>query len=1620
LSRRRRAPKRSSEEVIDRSRLTTYVEPGGRLLHHFTFRAWNWRDRTLPVRLPRPAKVLAVKAYGRWVSVPARARTDRGTVLGLPVAAGTVIHPFEILYATRAEASTRTPWSRLEAPAPALPVAPVLFRRTWRLPPGVLPLARGGLRRLPGPASDSPFTGLKQLLQGKNSREERAREEQRQRLARAASALTRGGRPRGRLGEALERLAFNLHAERTGLVLDVEALRAAGLNPDSPWHAPSAGAPPWEGWGLVYVPIEAAPLLTTPSAWESWQAASGEAVSRAVLEAVVYGHDCSGRFWSAVNWLRTGPGGPLGDASPKHRTIPASLLPENVNPMAYQEWTAWEPLAGTEKEGELWVVDQGGVSVLGMSLVVVLFLATLLLRGRLSARWRYRLLLVWEGFFGLALFWLPEGLRNLALGPVLAGACLAICWYLWSTASSAWRAPDGEKGRTGEGVKRGSSLSSLLPLSLFPLLLVLIAPGRAAAPAPFPVLLVPGPARAPTKRTALVSPLLLKRLEELARRSPERLSGAVPLSAKYRGKVDGRFARFDADIQVYCFGKTTTLTLPLGDVVLEPRGDFGEPALLQGTKVHPVALPRGQTGYSFALRVKEAGLYRLEIRFSVRVKESGEDRGVRFQVPKLALNQLQLELPAGATGVTEETCLGAQGTSGKQFLVAVGPVGQVRVRWWQPPLLISRAAVKVKEMYLWNLRQPDSSLVGVLHYTISDGAVDHLLLDLPKGVEVRGVEVRRFPPVADNDSVPPLLNKGWQFVKNDPKAEPRKPPFGRRLRVQFHTPVTGQVQMILELVPRLSAGPTALRLSLPTPLQARLLPGLLAYRKGLREVTERDHQNIGVTSIEVNNFARAWRKAVPAAKDPGPPTRAYSFERKQPQGAVLWLGLQPPAVHAAQTVCWRVGRRFADLEAFAVLTCRTASLLLVEWDVPGVTVAEVSGPQVRHWTRTGSRVQVWLKKPCSAAALELRGWLPLPPLVFRSPRGQKRVGFPCLRLLHVTAPETELGFVAEDGLALELALLRNLTPQPARARAGRLAGATLTYSTVLPAYEIALRVRPSRVEVRVQTRAEVRSGEVVFTTRLDYQVTRGDFRHLRLRLRNWPGEKVHVRGQGGLKVEDRGLRTENRAVLDPRSSILDIKVPPRADGRYSLILTARVPVETMTTIPMPDVRDESPGRAWGGIVSQGRWLVVAGNDLAAEESRGLLPVAGSPVRRWKVQRDPWRLRLRPRPRAGPSRVHLLLAEQRAAVVDGRRWLHEGVFWVFVEKGSELRLDLPAGATALATTVNGVGTVGRQPRPDQLWLALPRGKGTQVVRVCWSYPPGLETLTRPNLARPQLPGEVFGGDRVPTLCTILVPDGYRANVRSGRDFPARWASAAGQDLRRAQAQARMSRLLVPQLRGGGKLLAAQLLTAQERFYWYCRQARYGLGLPEREVGDTGPGNQPLEDWRKGLLADNRKFMRESGLDLVRARARKRARGSYHLPSSGPAGEEIRAATMPALQLPSAGTLTAWVVDDPRKPLRLHLSSERAWQDRRLLAASGLLLAGLLLAWLLSSLPRLVAALQTTWPEQLVLLGWLVWRTPNLRDFPLAALVLMGLGGGARLFLVGRWLVGLFLRTKPAQT
>src|SRR5205807_2362989 len=74
-----------------------------------------------------------------WLAQPLPvAAAEDASVIELPVTGGQDLHFFKIIYASSAVPGTI--WTRLEAPAPVLPVQVRAFRRTWCLPPGQAPL----------------------------------------------------------------------------------------------------------------------------------------------------------------------------------------------------------------------------------------------------------------------------------------------------------------------------------------------------------------------------------------------------------------------------------------------------------------------------------------------------------------------------------------------------------------------------------------------------------------------------------------------------------------------------------------------------------------------------------------------------------------------------------------------------------------------------------------------------------------------------------------------------------------------------------------------------------------------------------------------------------------------------------------------------------------------------------------------------------------------------------------------------------------------------------------------------------------------------------------------------------------------------------------------------------------------------------------------------------------------------------------------------------------------------------------------------------------------------------------------------------------------------------------
>jgi hypothetical protein len=372
---------------------------------------------------------------------------------------------------------------------------------------------------------------------------------------------------------------------------------------------------------------------------------------------------------------------------------------------------------------------------------------------------------------------------------------------------------------------------------------------------------------------------------------------------------------------------------------------------------------------------------------------------------------------------------------------------------------------------------------------------------------------------------------------------------------------------------------------------------------------------------------------------------------------------------------------------------------------------------------------------------------------------------------------------------------------------------------------------------------------------------------------------------------------------------------------------------------------------------------------------------------WSVQGDPWGLRLLPLVRpTEQAPVQVFLTEQSSAVVDGRRWLHEADLWFHHPASADLSIRLPEGVRVLAVAVDGAAATPLQTAAGRLLLRLPAGPGTRWVRLRWMYEDDQDDRggaapplrTQPRLQRPVLEGAANG----PVVWTVYAPPGHEVQPGAG----AVALSAASVELRRADAQYRVSRALVEAAPEHGRFPPDALDAAQRRFYESCRYAALGLG----SSADLGPKGQPLADWLQELQEQNRRLARAHGFEALRTQA-----------------EQARTNTPEqAWGRPTArhGVPTHWGADSPEAPPQLQLAPVRGDSPRRAVAVSLLLGVLLLSVWVLAQFPGILAWCRAFWPEQMALLGLLGWQAlgPNL-----AVIFLLALGLSARIVYLIQW-------------
>jgi hypothetical protein len=1595
--------------VVDRAALTTYVERSGRLVHLLRFHLGNWRQRLVPLRLPAGAQLLAARLDGRWIArIAPSAVAESGDLVELPVSqageserprtqrADTNWHTYEIVYAT-AVPSWRV-WTDLPPPPPILPVAPLTFLRTWRLPQGVVPLYEHCYRCLPSALGEnSPEEGLPFPLEAawptalRGTTNSEWEDTQRRHVREAGTALSKGLEGKSvPLGEVIERLAFE-HLSAEALVLDGEALRQAGLNAGSlPIALADRAAPPWEAFGLVYVPCQPAPVLTTRRAVEDWYGAArlarrsartgappvSPSIVAAVDEAAAHGHDASCRFRVAAEWLHASDGAAR---APDDAT--AGVLQTMLGELHAEYWTEWEAVAGAEGDGRLVVVRHDALPGIGLAAAALACLGFWLLpeRARLGA------LLAWLALGGLAYFWLLAPLRVLGWWPLLGGLAVALAWYLASAArrQKLDREPKPTPGPAPAAVPLVSGGLLLLALAwswACPAGLL-----RAEEPEEQIVFLVREADG--DKFVVLAPPELLDRLKAQSQRADTPTNGAVLVSAEYEGKVAGDVAELKAEFQVYYAGEGSTLLhLPLDGVQLD-----GE-TLLDGARVYPEAVRPPRLGYTLKIEKTGSPVHRLSMHFRAPVRSMADDRELLLTLPGVVRSRLMLDLPEGARAA--EALAGDVPVRGRQRMSAL-PTGSrleadlgrlgtpLRLRWSQAVGTAQPAEVRAKEAYSWDLRPDTATLTALLRYAVTRGAPSALALEVPEALEVLSVRVSAATGRGG------VRLKSWRISGTGA---------GRRLEIEFQNPVSGDLTAVVQLAPRrpLLSGE---ELPLPIPKDAQVVESLLACQfSGL----EARLQAQGLTVFDREQFAAPWRLLVMGdPRIPWLPDHAFSFDRGATGAPSLKLDLQisAPRIQAVQRVAWRVaGAERADFAATIGLTVPAGNLTLVEWEVPPeLTVARISGSELGSWSQTDTRIQAWLDGARGPAELQVSGWLKS---VQASPAPAPKPAadqfrLPCLQILSAAAVENWIHLSSANGSILEVVDRADLMPLPDP----RPSAPDLGFFTRHARYHATFRLQqpPRASEARVFTLAEMRGRQLAFRALVEIQAERGDARTATLELRDWPGIDVQCEVLEGAA---RASRTEGGPI--PQWTI---ELQAGANARYRFGLTGSVPLDQIgADTALPNVRV-------GGVSHVERWLAVGGvGELRPEAKHGLEPalnapralgVWADPLRReaataWRVTADDARLMLRlPAPSARTPAPQLLLAEQECAVVDGRHWAYETTFWIYHEANTDVTVVLPAHSRLFAVAVDDAGVTPLQPAPGRLWVPLPGQAGGRRLRLRWAFD-GDGGPEHPRLHMPYLDGVDDG----PTAWTVHVPAGYRpAPAGETLGQPRRTAvpaSAAGLELRRAACHYQLSAILASKLRAGDSAVLASLASAQRRFYNACRNAEQNLAMLD-VGGDAGPDGQLLGEWVGTMREENRQLARQHGFESLRAEAERQAQIqsralsaetdlSDRAPAEGAeaAGIAGRLGAWPDDFLPQRGTPLYWQGAAGAASPRLQLNPIHARSTQRALGLSVAWLILLTAIGIAARLPNVRAWFRLFWPEQVALLGCLIWQAfgPNI--------------------------------------
>ena len=326
----------------------------------------------------------------------------------------------------------------------------------------------------------------------------------------------------------------------------------------------------------------------------------------------------------------------------------------------------------------------------------------------------------------------------------------------------------------------------------------------------------------------------------------------------------------------------------------------------------------------------------------------------------------------------------------------------MQIAWRQVGEAPVKARGTVQETYLWDLRVESCRLTGLLNYSVTQGVLRALQLEIPEDVEVESVKAYSL---LDGQ---PLTLKEWRY-----RGKAR-----RQIQVEFARLTTGAFQLHLQFIPRAPLGPLA-ALQVPAPRDAGFVSEERFLGYTLLGLDVRAMDSLQVVPTEGQRFQRRWRTEIhPEGPVDWQRLQAFSIrplaDGRDPTPTLVRLHLQPraPRSEASQDITWRVGPLRAEFRAAVHLTAAEPGQSLVEWDVPtSVQVTQVAGPNVHHWSRKEERLQVWLDRSRDSASLTVSGSLPQSP-------DATDFTLPALTLLTSQTQATVVRLIASSGLVL--------------------------------------------------------------------------------------------------------------------------------------------------------------------------------------------------------------------------------------------------------------------------------------------------------------------------------------------------------------------------------------------------------------------------------------------------------------------------------------------------------------------------------------------------------------------------------------------------------------------------